>query len=209
MAQIPIDQNLLQRLSEHFSSLLAAAEVFYHKSDDMDAPAAVLLAAQRSLEELGALLPTVDYPKPNTVVDDRGFTGMQMLYDPKDLQPYVIANLDKRQHIGLGSKGSRSLDGGIDLICLSALLNRGNQTGAVGEFRVFHPLIGSWAGDRIAYVGGSTEEYAEIVGQWENLSLLILRVVLQDEEVGDDYRLYYPEDKTLPSYADIQRMGLP
>jgi hypothetical protein len=76
-------------------------------------------------------------------------------------QYYYVANLDKRQYLyphklGDGMKLSEFGSNGCGtMLCLAALLADGNGHGG-GDLPA-HPLIGSWAGDRIVIAG----DYAE------------------------------------------------
>lgn len=78
-------------------------------------------------------------------------------------QYYKIVNLDKKQYLyphrfGDGIKlieFSTSRFG--TLMALSILLSQGNGRGG-GDIRSEHPLVGSWAGDRIVAAGDYADE---------------------------------------------------
>jgi hypothetical protein len=70
----------------------------------------------------------------------------------------VLANLDKREFLnphafGDGAKlGEFAASAGGTMSALALLLARHNGRGG-GDARTSHPVVGSWAGDRIAIVG--------------------------------------------------------
>lgn len=73
-------------------------------------------------------------------------------------QYYFICNLDKREYIHPHKfdDGLKLLEFGMSsggtMMGLAALLADGNGRGG-GDLRVTHPIIGSWAGDRIVIAG--------------------------------------------------------
>ena len=80
-------------------------------------------------------------------------------------QYHYLVNLDKKQvvhphHIGNGLKlweqiGGCTSTATVLVMLLAASSKNGGRGG--GDFHAKHPLVGSWAGDRIAFVG----DYAE------------------------------------------------
>lgn len=76
-------------------------------------------------------------------------------------QYHFLVNLDKRQfvhphRIGNGLKlheqiGWRYSTSTALVMLLASASNNGGRGG--GDFRCLHPLVGSWAGDRIAFIG--------------------------------------------------------
>jgi len=78
-------------------------------------------------------------------------------------QYYLIANLDKKQFLhphkcGDGLKLMEfACSANGTLTALAILLADGNNRGG-GDLRSDHPVIGSWAGDRIAVAGDYADE---------------------------------------------------
>ena len=80
-------------------------------------------------------------------------------------QYHYLVNLDKKQvihphQIGNGLKLCEQIAGSYStatvLVMLLASSSKNGGRGG-GDFQAIHPLVGSWAGDRIAFVG----DYAE------------------------------------------------
>ena len=99
-------------------------------------------------------------------------------------QYHYLVNLDKKQvvhphQIGNGLKlreqTGRPYSTATALVMLLAASSRDGGRGG-GDFRAKHPLVGSWAGDRIAFVG----DYAE-----------------PDDIPGCDAKLVYEQCKAL------------
>jgi hypothetical protein len=100
-------------------------------------------------------------------------------------QYHYLVNLDKKQfvhphQIGNGLKlreqVGREYSTATALVMLLAASSRDGGRGG-GDFRARHPLVGSWAGDRIAFVG----DYAE-----------------KDDVPGCDARSIYQECSGIP-----------
>jgi hypothetical protein len=78
-------------------------------------------------------------------------------------QYYKIVNLDKREYLhphkcGDGLKLMEfGLSGDGTMACLAILLADGNGRGG-GDLDSNHPIIGSWAGDRIVITGDYADE---------------------------------------------------
>ncbi|MFO0899314.1 MAG: hypothetical protein U0836_17965 [Pirellulales bacterium] len=79
-------------------------------------------------------------------------------------QYHVLVNFDKREfvhprHIGCGLKLCEQVGGGNSTSTALAMLvaacsgRFGSQPGAGGDFSIGKPVVGRWAGDRVAYVG--------------------------------------------------------
>lgn len=76
-------------------------------------------------------------------------------------QYHMLVNLDKKQFVdphGIGN-GLKLLEQvgwnystSTALVMLLAASNKGGCRGG-GDFRGAHPLVGSWAGDRVAFIG--------------------------------------------------------
>ena len=81
-------------------------------------------------------------------------------------QYHYLVNLDKKQvihphQIGNGLKlheqiGWRYATATVLVMLLASSSRNGGRGG--GDFRAKHPLVGSWAGDRVAFIG----DYAEV-----------------------------------------------
>jgi hypothetical protein len=72
-------------------------------------------------------------------------------------QYFYVVNIDKQQylhphHFGDGLKFLEIVFGQKTLAGLALLLSNGNGRGG-GDARSSHPLVGSWAGDRIVIAG--------------------------------------------------------
>lgn len=96
------------------------------------------------------------------------------------------------------------------LIALLANDNKPKQ-GDCNELNVEHALVGSWAGDRISLIGSSNPLFATIrlSAQWQDISLEIMRIILQADMVFDELRDNYPYDPDLPSFEALAKLGLP
>lgn len=96
-------------------------------------------------------------------------------------QYYKVANLDKKQiiHPHRFDDGMKLREFGCSslgtMTGLAILLAVGNGQGG-GDLRSNHPIIGSWAGDRIAIVGDSAEDYKEI-SKWTDVSSQVLEAM--------------------------------
>ena len=78
-------------------------------------------------------------------------------------QYYLITNLDKKEymcHHDFGSGIKLCEHRGMILDCLVALLAESNGRGG-GDIQSNHPIIGSWAGDRIMFAGDYADPNAE------------------------------------------------
>ena len=118
-------------------------------------------------------------------------------------QYYVIANLDKRQYLSPHSFGSGlklmefSSDGESIMQAVAILLADGNNRGG-GDLRTHHPLVGSWAGDRIVVAGDYADDGKFCDGevgdegqklnlhsvartQYEDISDSVIRVIVEAE----------------------------
>lgn len=116
-------------------------------------------------------------------------------------QYYLVCNLDKKQFLhphkfgdglklmefGLSAKGTMS--------ALAVLLADGNNCGG-GDLHSDHPIIGSWAGDRIVVAGDYADEgkwgckgtlYSE-TDNWEDISYKVLFILLGDSYFRDNIR---------------------
>src|SRR5262245_16704085 len=77
-------------------------------------------------------------------------------------QHYLIVNLDKKQFLDSHNCGDGlkllefACSAGGTLAALAVLLADGNDRG--GDFRGGHPVVGSWAGDRIVVAGDYADE---------------------------------------------------
>ena len=203
-----MDKNFLIRLSNNFSSLLEASSHIYSKknSDIFDAHPELLNSCQKALEELDKHIDRSANPIKPLEIDENGFAVITLLYDPDQVQRYLIANLDKQEFIDLEVAGKRL--GELSSTCLFALINPCNVPGAVGELKVGHPLIGSWSGNSISAIGSFSDRYETAKTQWKDITISILRVALQDEDIGEEYEMYYLHNMAL-SYKELQKMGLP
>jgi len=113
-------------------------------------------------------------------------------------QYYYVVNLDKKQYLhphrmGDGLKlmefGS-SADG--TMMGLAVLLADGNGRGG-GDLRSDHPIIGSWAGDRIVIAGDYADDGNHVDPEMITVELIAKaredRMLEDDEETGD-FNLY-------------------
>lgn len=113
-------------------------------------------------------------------------------------QYYLVVNLDKQQYLhphrmGDGLKlmefGS-SADG--TMMGLAVLLADGNGRGG-GDLRSDHPIIGTWAGDRIVIAGDYADDGNHVDPSFITVDLLAKarddRCLEPDEELGD-FNLY-------------------
>lgn len=97
-------------------------------------------------------------------------------------QYYKVANLDKKEilhphkfddGLKLGEFGCSSMG---TMTGLAILLAVGNGQGG-GDLRSDHPIIGSWAGNRIAIVGDYAEGFQvdyETISEWTDISEQVL-----------------------------------
>lgn len=109
-------------------------------------------------------------------------------------QYYLVANLDKEEflypnHFG-GDRQLREIALSSPGITagLAALLAAGNGKGS-GDICSDSPLIGSWAGDRIAIIGDYSDSdevlgvtYQTIMDSWADISREVIVAICQDEE---------------------------
>jgi len=111
-------------------------------------------------------------------------------------QYYYITNLDKQEYLH-----PHKFDDGLKLRELSTsscgtmtglaiLLAVGNGRGG-GDIRSKHPMIGSWAGNRIAIVGDyvEAEEFPvthEDFDDWKDISEKVLEAMREDEDLAQE-----------------------
>lgn len=118
-------------------------------------------------------------------------------------QYHIICNLDKKQYLNPSTfEDGRKLkefgsSGMGTMYALSVLLSESNNRGG-GDFHTEHPLVGSWAGDRITITGdyasskdpvssnfisdygGNLMEVAE--DSFEDISSEVLEILQQEKQ---------------------------
>lgn len=117
-------------------------------------------------------------------------------------QYYLIVNLDKKQflhphHCGNGLKLLEfGCSAGGTLTALAILLADGNNRGG-GDLRSDHPVIGSWAGDRIVIAGDYADEgkftgdptrnlYDLAKEEYQDISRRALRAMADDSYLAEE-----------------------
>lgn len=96
--------------------------------------------------------------------------------DPADRDPYVLINLDKRERLNPTDLGDPADAAGVydtgwvggTGTALTVLLGVSNKGGARGGGDIFSddPLVGSWGGDRIAFVPAADKLAS---GDWQDI----------------------------------------
>jgi hypothetical protein len=71
----------------------------------------------------------------------------------------------------------------------------------MGDLRSNHPIIGSWAGDRIAIIGDYADKEGvgitwEDMAEWEDVSLQALEAMRNDEYVDEQFALKFNESRS-------------
>lgn len=119
-------------------------------------------------------------------------------------QYYLIVNLDKKQflHPHKCGDGLKLLEFGCSangtLTALAILLADGNNRGG-GDLRSAHPIIGSWAGDRIVIAGDYADEgkftadpsrtlYRVADEEYEDISRRALRAMTDDSYLAEEMK---------------------
>jgi hypothetical protein len=119
-------------------------------------------------------------------------------------QYYLIVNLDKKQflHPHKCGDGLKLLEFACSasgtLTALAILLADGNNRGG-GDLRSDHPIIGTWAGDRIVIAGDYADEgkftddpacnlYRLAHDEYEDISRQALRAMADDHYLAEDMR---------------------
>lgn len=98
-------------------------------------------------------------------------------------QYHQIVNFDKRQYInphkmGEGVKMSEFIPNGMGAMMILGILLARDSSGRGGDINISDPLIGSWAGDRIAIVGDYGDEtYSELDSNWTEITAAVRRVI--------------------------------
>src|ERR1043165_8172790 len=112
-------------------------------------------------------------------------------------QYHYLANLDKKQvihphQIGNGLKLREQVgweySTATALVMLLASSSKDGGRGG-GDFRAKHPLVGSWAGDRIAFVG----DYAE-AGDIPGCDASVVYERSEERRVGEECRSRWSPD---------------
>ena len=103
-------------------------------------------------------------------------------------QYYKVVNLDKRQVLhphafGDGMKLMEFVGGGNTIKALGILLAVGNGRGG-GDIHSDNPLVGSWAGDRIAIVGDYADdgEASTVRNDGEDISAKMVELLRDADE---------------------------
>ena len=111
-------------------------------------------------------------------------------------QYYIVVNLDKREFMhphffGDGMKLMELGSGGTGtMLGLVALLSIGNGRGG-GDLGSDDVIVGSWAGDRIAVVGGYSDgveldgvvySYSKIQDEFDNISGSVINALADDSD---------------------------
>lgn len=110
-------------------------------------------------------------------------------------QYFYVVNLDKKQYLhphtfkdGLkllefGASGEGTMTG----LCL--LLRQSDDSGG-GDYHGNHPIVGTWAGDRITIVGDydSSGLYNKAVAEYEDISERVIDAMSQDEYLAQGLR---------------------
>lgn len=119
-------------------------------------------------------------------------------------QYYVIVNLDKKQflHPHKCGDGLKLLEFGCSangtLTALAILLADGNNRGG-GDLHSEHPIIGTWAGDRIVVAGDYADEgkfidrsdctlYRIASDEYQDISRQALRAMADDCYLAEDMK---------------------
>jgi hypothetical protein len=119
-------------------------------------------------------------------------------------QYYLIVNLDKMQflHPHKCGDGLKLLEFGCSangtLTALAILLADGNNRGG-GDLRSNHPIIGSWAGDRIVIAGDYADEgkftgdlarnlYRVAHDKYQDVSRRALRAMADDSYLAEEMK---------------------
>lgn len=119
-------------------------------------------------------------------------------------QYYLIVNLDKKQflHPHRCGDGLKLLEFGCSangtLTALAVLLADGNNRGG-GDLRSHHPVIGSWAGDRIVVTGDYADEgkftsdparnlFCVAKDEYQDLSRQALRAMADDSYLAEEMK---------------------
>lgn len=122
-------------------------------------------------------------------------------------QYFYVMNLDKKEflHPHHFNDGLKLLEFGLSgcgIMSALAILLRQSSEGGGGDMNRDSPLIGSWAGDRIAIVGDYDEsglftKADEGACGWTNISQKVLLVLLDDSYVANIFKGYLKEDWSL------------
>lgn len=110
-------------------------------------------------------------------------------------QYYKVANLDKKEilHPHKFGDGLKLLEfgdsSGGTMTALAVLLSVGNGRGG-GDLRSSNPIIGSWAGDRIAIIGDYVDEEEfeatyEQVSEWTDISEQVMVAMKDDKYLAE------------------------
>lgn len=110
-------------------------------------------------------------------------------------QYYKVANLDKKEilHPHKFGDGLKLLEfgdsSGGTMTALAVLLSVGNGRGG-GDLRSSNPIIGSWAGDRIAIIGDYVDEEEfeatyKKVSEWTDISEQVMVAMKDDKYLAE------------------------
>lgn len=209
---LKLAQTTLAKIESELADSRNRETAFYHHLSNNKEEIEVAAQALSRLVVEPSLFAEID-----AEVTEEGFVLFRMQHDPSNSQHYICANLDKQQFLHPQKCGNRgvlsSLTGlgfSFALIALLANDNKPNQ-GDCNELNVEHALAGSWAGDRISLIGSSNPLFATIrlSAQWQDISLEIMRIILQADMIFDELRYNYPADPDLPSFEALAKLGLP